>query len=511
MFGTVLLFGGAGFIVGAEGGSPSSSSSSSSSSRVSASDSVDASSSSAWLLAIIGATLCWGVADVLCDICIGEDEEDEDESETESLISAQKRHVNDEDDARGDIEMVLAPASSSLLRRAPRQRNEIKTTMSPETETSHDVDIDDDDSNDHLTGEQDCAVAGLVTFAVVYLMSIKRTMDKGAADGSFTPHDELMGPDTVAWSPWKDVEWWVAAFGGFLLFWHYLLLLWAYDTAPSTLITPLLQVSSTWVLLGSAIPAAITGATFIRPFDLICYAIIVAGGLLPSVHEKGMSFMFSKAFWKKSFVRCTVLSEVCVGLYDLLLSACVGSSARRTHMGASVQLSSIIYARYSKSIGSLDVSSTFDNVDGFLENLQEKDGQAESVSTALEDEFFYIAWCWFVIVFAFTYLCHPRLRRGVINLRHLSIKVLVLSSFGQVLTILGYYLSQFGYSWYYQASVVHACESSLNQVFNLVLAVVLYRFFGLGRSSAASGVPAKLASCTIVSAGLFMLSTSGAH
>ena len=48
--------------------------------------------SSAWLVAIVGATLCWGIADVMCDICIGEDDDDEEEDEEVGLELASMRH-----------------------------------------------------------------------------------------------------------------------------------------------------------------------------------------------------------------------------------------------------------------------------------------------------------------------------------------------------------------------------------------------------------------------------------
>ena len=130
----------------------------------------------------------------------------------------------------------------------------------------------------------------------------------------------------------------------------------------------------------------------------------------------------------------------------------------------------------------------------------------DPMSTLLVDEFFYIAWCWFVITFVAAYTFHPRLRSGAVKLLRAPRKVLVLSSLGQMLTIFGYYLSQFGYSWYYQANVVHACESSLNQCFNLLIAIFLYRFLGIGRSSAASGVRSKMASCVVVSIRSILLS-----
>jgi len=75
----------------------------------------------------------------------------------------------------------------------------------------------------------------------------------------------------------------VACISGPMMFYHYLFLLKAYDTAPSTVINPLLQVSSTWMIFGTGIVAWFSGEKFITPFDFMCYIIISIGGLLPSL------------------------------------------------------------------------------------------------------------------------------------------------------------------------------------------------------------------------------------
>ena len=57
--------------------------------------------------------------------------------------------------------------------------------------------------------------------------------------------------------------------------------------------------------------------------------------------------------------------------------------------------------------------------------------------------------------------------------------------------------------------MVHATEASLNQAFNLVLAYGLHRLFRVGRSSSVRDLGSKLASCAVVSLGLFGLALLG--
>jgi hypothetical protein len=213
--------------------------------------------------------------------------------------------------------------------------------------------------------------------------------------------------------------------------------------------------------LGTAIPAMITGGSFIQPFDLLCYGIIVAGGLLPSL-QGDWKAMLRWSFWKQSFVKNAVLSEISLGLYDLLLSWVIKS--------------------------------------GKLEGQGSEGGP-----NVLENEFFFIAWCWFVISFAFAYGLHPRLQEEYQALRKISPKIIALAGLGQVIMFIGYYSSQFGYSWFYQASVVHAAEASMAQGFNLIAAFIAKRCFNVGRDSAVQGMKYKVISVFVVSIGLFLI------
>ncbi|GBG24179.1 Hypothetical Protein FCC1311_003972 [Hondaea fermentalgiana] len=517
-----------------------------------------------WLIATLGAALCWSAADILCDMCIGEDDDEEEhgfemvplsdkmvnKSSAENLRAlanesspthklknrsssqtlekqgeASLRMRNGENNAaagnrsridarNGTSSMETGRlgdgnvSSDALEVRSRRARsssfdgnNDVSTTnngiggtianggpadlsadvrklgsKSEDLEGNEnslhrdDSSVGSDDEEEHLDGVQDCAVAGITTGSIMYMLSLKRvhlsrhaihaaaaaaTLEKDSASLQGNSQPQFI------WSPGDDLEWWLATLSGILMFSHYFFLLKAYDNAPSTVINPLIQVSSTWMLVGSAVPAALTGSTFIRPFDLFCYFVIVLGGILPSL-DGDFKRMLRWKFWKQSYVRNVVVSEFAVGIYDLVMSYSLKSSAKKE-----------------KFRGILPAD--------------------------LEFEFFFIAWCGFAVVFCIVYALVPSLRQRFIDLQNIPRKIIFFSGFGQLLTLFGYYLSQFAYSWYYQASIVHAAEASLSQGLNLLFALGALKLLGVGRESAVSNLRIKILSCLIVSVGLFML------
>lgn len=506
-----------------------------------------------WLIATLGAALCWAVADIFCDMCIGEEDDDDEfgfemvpigtsaekmtnkssadnlpalASQSEASIkrrtnsqsmettndtnlrmrngdnvlnsarnrnSSQKFKVGDLENSSsdmissGDSSGMIKPSSSSEsldLKNRKGRTGSIDIGVDPSESSmmikkDEDLEIDDkshnngkedeEDEEEHLDGIQDCAVAGITTGSIMYLLSLKRVhLAKQASHlaSNVLERDSVhsyLQPQFI-WSPGDDLEWWLATLSGILMFSHYFYLLQAYDNAPSTVINPLIQVSSTWMLVGSAVPAALTGSTFIRPFDFLCYIIIVVGGILPSL-DGDMKRMLRLSFWKQSYVRNIIISEFAVGIYDLVMSYSLKSSAKKE-----------------KFRGILPAD--------------------------LEFEFFFIAWCGFAVVFCLVYGTVPNLRQRFIDLQNIPRRVIFFSSLGQVLTLFGYYLSQFAYSWYYQASIVHAAEASLSQGLNLLFALGALKIFGVGRESAISNLRVKVLSCVIVSLGLFLLTIS---
>lgn len=485
-----------------------------------------------WLLATFAASLCWAAADVLNDACIKEAEEEDEEGGAErssdddglelAPLSRSNSNDSDDEDASGGGDGGGGSSSSSSTGITKRRTNsgKIATRRSPKEgggvgggigggmgggAVRDDVEAaladvrtgdaaskardgkldalgaesDDEEETTHLVGDQNLAVGGLSTGLVMYILSLKRVhLHKNAvhynaergAPGPLSPaQSPADGPQLqFIWSPSHDLEWWMAAVGGILMFLHFFYLLRAYDGAPSTVINPLIQVSSTWMLLGSAVPAMMAGTTFIRPFDLFCYCIIVAGGIMPSLGPKGdVKTMMSLKFWRKGYVFNTVVSEVTIGMYDLVMSFSIQNSAKKEK----------------------------------FRNIAPSD---------LEFEFFFIAWCGFVVCFCSVFALTPSLRQKLIDLRDVPKKMSAFASTAQLLTLAGFYMSQYAYLWYYQASIVHAAEASLSQGLNLFFAIIAFKLFGLGRASAVENLGIKALSCVVVSIGLFLLSSSEA-
>lgn len=268
----------------------------------------------------------------------------------------------------------------------------------------------------------------------------------------------------------------------------------------------------------------------------MCYVIIVIGGLLPSI-QGNVKKMLTLKFWKTDYVKNTVLSEITIGLYDLLLSYVL-----KKHESTSIEIdsSSVVVNNNNINTENFNLSAIAKNQANkdFLdheigintellsaESLEKQFQESQSksllnngassvpilindyslVEGELENEFFFIAWCWFVIAFAFSYALNSRLRNEYYKLFQISTRIIILSGFGQCLTLFGYYASQFGYSWFYQPSVVHAAEASLAQAFNLLLAFVAKKWFDLGRESAISDMLFKVLSVIVVTVGLSLI------
>jgi hypothetical protein len=106
--------------------------------------------------------------------------------------------------------------------------------------------------------------------------------------------------------------------GGVIHFASYLLLLKAYESASSTEITPLLQMSAVWLLPIATLDAFYDGDTTVHPVHLLGLIFIVVGGLLP-VTAGQVGLMLSPAFWQKSAVGYCLVSELMVAMYTLLL------------------------------------------------------------------------------------------------------------------------------------------------------------------------------------------------
>lgn len=67
----------------------------------------------------------------------------------------------------------------------------------------------------------------------------------------------------------------------------------------------------------------------------------------------------------------------------------------------------------------------------------------------------------------------------------------------------------YAYRAHYNSGVVNAAEVSLNQVANLVIAILMQQLCRFGRHSAVTDVKTKVMSCAIVAIGLVITTVDG--
>eukprot|EP00440_Ansanella_granifera_P056878 gb/GFBE01061653.1/.p1 GENE.gb/GFBE01061653.1/~~gb/GFBE01061653.1/.p1 ORF type:complete len:117 (+),score=21.58 gb/GFBE01061653.1/:1-351(+) len=94
----------------------------------------------------------------------------------------------------------------------------------------------------------------------------------------------------------------------------------------------------------------------------------------------------------------------------------------------------------------------------------------------------------------------PSLRCHVLALHKIGFRCFVVALLGECLSMCGVCLVTFSYASFYEPSVVNAVEGGLQQLFNLLFAVLLHRFLGYGRG--VEQVAVKCVSLVFVSAGL---------
>lgn len=282
------------------------------------------------------------------------------------------------------------------------------------------------------------------------------------------------GGTQLKWRPTTHLQWWFAMLGGAVAFLHYFFLLKAFESAPSTVLLPLVQVASVSVLLGSSVVALYRHEAWITPTHALAYVLMFIGGVLPACAGQ-LSLLLQRSFWRQKFVFYAICAEFAIGLHDLMLSGCAYNA------GAAA-------------------------APPLAEGGAAAEGGGGGEDTAESFEFFVWSRGSFVLTFGLMYSCSAALNAELRDLLSGSIssKYVALSAISEGLTILGFYLASIAYGLFYQAGIVHAAEASLSQLLNLALAVVLLRCFGLGRSSAVEAPGVKLASFVMVTIGLFL-------
>eukprot|EP00744_Colponema_vietnamica_P011971 GILI01016816.1.p1 GENE.GILI01016816.1~~GILI01016816.1.p1 ORF type:complete len:387 (+),score=65.36 GILI01016816.1:96-1256(+) len=371
-----------------------------------------------WLLALLGSASCFALADVICDITIKSNHPSEKEVELDEIQTKNDQETEE---------------------LTPQQDDEKKN-----------------DNNVQLTGAQDAAIASTVSFLAISTLFLSQLLffsNKPPEDITIDGTHPLPQPSTMHYLHRYSLAIAAGPFG----FFSYFFLLRSFESASSTVILPLLQVCSVWMLFATAIQRTVMGLEIgIRLQHLVAYSLILVGGLLPAAQGR-LKTLLEVSFWKQRFVHFALISEVCYGMYNMFLNTYA------TEMTLS-----------------------------------------DSSESASDVEFLVLSRLSFVLTFACLYLSVPSLRLQLIRLRLVSTRYIFLSCSGEMLALLGFFLSSYAYKWYYQVYVVHAAESSLNQLVNLWLALLIKRVFGLGRSSSISHLTSKVVSFFLVAGGLFL-------
>jgi len=226
----------------------------------------------AWLFPLIFASVTWGVSEICCDACI-----DDGEYEPPAGLKGQESAI---------------PVYT--VRNLLGGKGAVSKLMW--------------ERGGKLSGEQGTAVAGIIMVPCGFLLHLK------------------LDQSDVVWAP-DDAVFWIAAVGGVTQGFAALALYKAYETAPSTLIVPLTQLTAIMTLLVSFGLAYIApsypdllGAlegSMITNKDMLAYVIILFAGLYP-VTKGNVSQFATLAFWKQDFVAITLANDV------LLVSNSVG-------------------------------------------------------------------------------------------------------------------------------------------------------------------------------------------
>eukprot|EP00420_Gonyaulax_spinifera_P016519 CAMPEP_0197901290 /NCGR_PEP_ID=MMETSP1439-20131203/50922_1 /TAXON_ID=66791 /ORGANISM="Gonyaulax spinifera, Strain CCMP409" /LENGTH=440 /DNA_ID=CAMNT_0043522255 /DNA_START=68 /DNA_END=1390 /DNA_ORIENTATION=+ len=403
-----------------------------------------------WLWRTVGATCCWAISDVICDACIRSVAHAEDKKEVQPTVVASS-----------------PAAPPTPLRKRPMQHSQGNIEPACNAENLHDVAarcpprsplsrpssilLDDRmpqalglDSpvRRQLTPEQNAFVSGCISLLTFAVATTYWTSAMSSA-----PEAALFAADGTSA---------LAALGGCFHFAAYLSTLCAYGSVSSTVITPLMQLSAVWMLPFSTLAAALGLSAFIRPVHLLSVALICAGGFLPAARGS-LSLLASQSFWQQSAVRYVVLGELLICFYNVLMhQATFGASSGTDAAGISGLQSSWCFFLVSRAANGLTCT------------------------------------CLFFAV--------PSLRCHALALRKVDPWFLIAACLGECLSMLGVCLVTFSYSAFYEPSVVNAVEGGLQQLFNLLFAVVSYRVLGWGRD--VDQVPVKCISFLLVALGL---------
>lgn len=240
----------------------------------------------------------------------------------------------------------------------------------------------------------------------------------------------------------------LALFSGALHFISYYYTLKAYNSAPSTIVTPLLQLSAVFMLPLSIVAAhfGISDRPVISWIHLQAVVFISVGGFLP-LAEGDFSRFVKPQFWRNPVLRHCAIAEVLVCIYNLLLHYLTYKT------------------EHEQAVFSLSI---FGN------------GLA----------------C--VVLF----LTGPKVDHVASLVKDVDPRCIAVAIFGECTSLVGLWLGNMSYAIFYEPAVINAAEGGLQQMFNLILAMFVFRCMPRGRK--VTDVPTKVFSLCAVAFGLYL-------
>jgi hypothetical protein len=371
-----------------------------------------------WAVPTLLATSLWALADVFLDTCILEEEDPAVEPPAKDVVMEQ---------------VISRPMTRSWKKKMLLDQQVSSCVPVQDEQYSESSSSDEPMSSSHLlTGEQGALLSGFVSllWSVIVICFI--------ADGGIMERLwDMRGAAAFA------------VLSGAPHFMAYLLLLKAYETASSTVITPLLQLSALWMLPISTTIALYDGTSVITPFHLLGFVLIIVGGFIPAA-DGNLSMMLCKSFWYKPFIKYTILSELLVCVYNIVMH-------RLTYELNEPRLAVWDFFALSRLGNFITCSLLFTLLPSLRQQVLWMEPQRQFVA------------CCFTVT-------------------------------GQSIAVAGLVLVTWSYACFYEPAVVNAAEGGLQQVINILLAITLHALVGLGRR--VTHLSAKLLSCGIVLCGL---------
>ncbi len=294
-----------------------------------------------------------------------------------------------------------------------------------------------------LSGEQSTFVSGLTMLLCTVLLH------------SFS-HTGPMSSFTAAW--------WISILAGIFNACAYFFLFKAYETAPSTVIVPLVQLTAVMMLFTSSFTSflaplfptilASQEESFLTVRECMAYSIILLGGLMPAAHGN-LSLFRSSEFWRQPYVMYILFNDALLAVYYELMD--------------------------------IVTSETLDST----------------------PEQFMIVSCYAAsFTFISMFIVFPKLRPHVRSLGNVRSKYLLYCIASEILNWAAYWMATYAYhSHQANINIVGAAEVALSQVMNLAMATAMMYGMGLGRSSAVEGLGVKCLSCVCICIGIMLTIT----